>query len=81
MWSTCKILSFYAQTRVKIQVFRTEEWVYTHSRSLSRFLGLIFAPETTPEKTLNIGDIRGSSRTIFESNLCPKNWENDLEWV
>ena len=28
--------------------------VYTHFRSFSRLLGLIFAPETTLEKALNI---------------------------
>ena len=54
---------------------------YTPSRSFSRFLSLIFTPETILEKALNIGDIRGFSRIISESNLCPKNLENDREGV
>ena len=35
----------------------------------------------SPEKTLSIFDIRGFSRFIFASNLCPKNLENDWKWV
>ena len=37
------------------------------------FLGLIFFPETTLEKALNINDIFNFLSVLSEQNLCPKN--------
>ena len=56
-------------------------FTYTYSRSFSWFLGLIFVPETTLEKALNIRDICDFSSIVSESNPCPKNLENDWECV
>ena len=58
-----------------------QKWVYTPSRSFSQFLGLIFSPETTLEKALNINDILNFSSALSEQNPCPKNRENDREGV
>ena len=55
--------------------------IYTHSRSFFRLLGLIFAPETTLKKALNILDIRGFLRILSEQNLCPKNPHFEVHWV
>ena len=54
---------------------------YIYFRSFSQFLGLIFSPETTLEKALNINDILNSSSALSEQNPRPKNRENDREWV
>ena len=54
------------------------QWVYTHFRP---FLGLMFSPETTIKKALNIGDIRGFSSVISEQNPRPKNRKNGRKWV
>ena len=45
------------------------------------FLGLIFSPETTLEKALNINDVLNFSSALSKQNPCPKNRENDQEWV